>query len=517
MIRVAAWTAGLRLGLYGAVGCLAGAILGEAVRALAAPADPVGGAAPLAARAAVPTKFRDRLEAAEAEAGSGDVEISLAWDTPHDLDLHCIDPQTGENICYAARDSRSGGRLDVAANTGCEGAPRAAVENIVWAAGTAPAGTYQVFVHFFAPCPREVRADPARADFETKFQVRVRVGGEERSIDGTARYALDQRDRFVRVHDFEVRPSVTIEAPAAAGGGRTPLELPFRLTRAGVPGPATVTATNLPSGLTADPVVVPPGESEGTIHLSAAGVGSGAGELVLSVTAGGQTAVAPVTWTLAPAGGGWWRRLLVQAVGMALPAIGLAAGLVVGRNRTRGRRWSADGALIALALAAGLLVGGLAHAIGSVFALASVGGVGLLVGWLVLGAGLCLLPSHRGPKKTILAGLALGGISGAIALSISLATAEWAGRMTGALAFGFLYGAAAGVAVAVRRRATPAPPGPRPVPAPAPPKPAPPKPPVLNKLTPAAGGGNRCPSPGCGRPATGAPGQRYCLVCDRYF
>jgi ribosomal protein S27E len=62
---------------------------------------------------APPPEFAQRLEKAGAK--SGDVQITLIWFNVNDLDLHCIEPGGGE-IYFGRRRSRSGGELDVDMN-----------------------------------------------------------------------------------------------------------------------------------------------------------------------------------------------------------------------------------------------------------------------------------------------------------------------------------------------------------------------------------------------------------------
>ncbi len=81
--------------------------------------------------------------------GTGDVQVTLRWNTPVDLDLHVIDP-LGEEIYFSHPFSQSGGSLDVDANAGCEN--DAPVENVFWPTGGAPFGTYQVFVVLYQDC-----------------------------------------------------------------------------------------------------------------------------------------------------------------------------------------------------------------------------------------------------------------------------------------------------------------------------------------------------------------------------
>jgi hypothetical protein len=83
--------------------------------------------------------------------GTGDVQVTLRWDAPVDLDLHVIDP-AGEEIYYGNRTSASGGNLDVDANGGCSSMMTNPVENVFWPTGGAPSGKYQVSVVYYMDC-----------------------------------------------------------------------------------------------------------------------------------------------------------------------------------------------------------------------------------------------------------------------------------------------------------------------------------------------------------------------------
>jgi hypothetical protein len=138
----------------------------------------------------VPAESTPPMREAPKELGTGDVQVTLRWNSNTDLDLHVVDPD-GAEIYYYEPSSSSGGQLDVDANADC--APnemmRNPVENIFWPFGEAPVGTYQVFVDYYADCGN-VGA--------TSFTVRVLVDGEEREYSGT----LDGQDDFELVTEF---------------------------------------------------------------------------------------------------------------------------------------------------------------------------------------------------------------------------------------------------------------------------------------------------------------------------
>jgi hypothetical protein len=80
---------------------------------------------------------------------SGDVQVSVSWDAPTDVDLHVVEP-SGTEIYYGNRTSATGGQLDVDSNPACSIDGRQ-IENIRWPSG-APGGTYTVRVDYWDNC-----------------------------------------------------------------------------------------------------------------------------------------------------------------------------------------------------------------------------------------------------------------------------------------------------------------------------------------------------------------------------
>ncbi|HEC10640.1 MAG TPA: hypothetical protein ENI86_13920, partial [Acidimicrobiales bacterium] len=118
--------------------------------------------------------------------GSGEVQVTLLWDSGDDLDLYVTDPN-GEQIYFDAPNSSSGGFLDVDDRGGdcTEAVTRA--ENVFWETG-APSGTYTVEVQNFEAC-----GDSAVA------RLQVRVGGElvvdrgvNVGVDGPITFTVDR-------------------------------------------------------------------------------------------------------------------------------------------------------------------------------------------------------------------------------------------------------------------------------------------------------------------------------------
>jgi len=101
--------------------------------------------------------------------GSGDVQVTLFWTSPVDLDLKVTDP-AGYLISYSDRTSPSGGHLDRDANYPCSSnITSSPVENIFWPEGEAPRGSYGVRVSYTGQC--------STAGEPVDFTLIVRVGG----------------------------------------------------------------------------------------------------------------------------------------------------------------------------------------------------------------------------------------------------------------------------------------------------------------------------------------------------
>ncbi|HEX2449961.1 MAG TPA: hypothetical protein VHJ69_02410 [Gemmatimonadales bacterium] len=125
-------------------------------------ADPAGAIGPYA-----------RLSTTVTTVGTGDVQVTLSWDSDSDVDLHVIDP-AGEEIYYAHTRAASGGELDLDSNAGCsiDGVRN---ENITWPVGAAPRGTYTVRVDYWSSC-----GVPS-----TSYSVRVNAGGNVQIFTGS--------------------------------------------------------------------------------------------------------------------------------------------------------------------------------------------------------------------------------------------------------------------------------------------------------------------------------------------
>lgn len=114
--------------------------------------------------------------------GSGDVQVTLRWQTEDDLDLFVLDP-LGEEIGYITPESTSGGELDVDANIGCNGSNLSPVENIFWPANGAPNGQYSARVELTSQCNS---SDPINYTLTIKNQEEIRTYQGSLQVEGSS-------------------------------------------------------------------------------------------------------------------------------------------------------------------------------------------------------------------------------------------------------------------------------------------------------------------------------------------
>ena len=105
--------------------------------------------------------------------GTGDVQVTLAWDAESDVDLHVVGPG-GDEIFYGRRSSPSGGELDLDSNAGCD-IDSVRNENITWPVGRAPRGVYTVRVNYWSSCGVP----------QTNYTLRINNGGSVQIFTGT--------------------------------------------------------------------------------------------------------------------------------------------------------------------------------------------------------------------------------------------------------------------------------------------------------------------------------------------
>lgn len=124
---------------------------------------------------------------------SGDVQISLMWNSYNDLDLHVRGP-SGELVWWRQRRSYCGGMLDVDMNVLLGPTPLSTkpVENVFWPKGAAAQGSYRIAVHHFSP---NGQTRPVR------YTVVVKVAGQKPRMFRGKMTTLNQ---YNLVHEFTI-------------------------------------------------------------------------------------------------------------------------------------------------------------------------------------------------------------------------------------------------------------------------------------------------------------------------
>ena len=94
--------------------------------------------------------IHETLDVDLVEAGTGQLQVSLSWDQPVDLDLYLVEPN-GTTIYYGNRYSENGGELDIDSNAGCSDGIQN--ENITYNEDAiVEAGEYIVRVNLWSEC-----------------------------------------------------------------------------------------------------------------------------------------------------------------------------------------------------------------------------------------------------------------------------------------------------------------------------------------------------------------------------
>lgn len=83
---------------------------------------------------------------------SGQVQITLAWNTGADIDMYVTDPQ-GQTLSYQNTQVASGGFLDHDARGNCRtDQTNNRIENVYWNSAQPPSGNYEVALHYWGEC-----------------------------------------------------------------------------------------------------------------------------------------------------------------------------------------------------------------------------------------------------------------------------------------------------------------------------------------------------------------------------
>ena len=162
--------------------------------------------------------FYERFGLEATIVGSGDLQVSLSWDSNADLDLHVVEP-SGEEIYWKHRASATGGVLDLDGNAVCRSRLQRN-ENITWPTGTAPAGRYTVRVNHWSNCGADLTNYVVRVelpDGRSEVHTGIFTGSGNRGGRGSGRtigtFAIDREPGRVAI--ARVEPTVLIEGKAA--------------------------------------------------------------------------------------------------------------------------------------------------------------------------------------------------------------------------------------------------------------------------------------------------------------
>lgn len=111
---------------------------------------------------------------------SGELTVSLLWNTKDDLDLAVIQPIRGDTIYYKRpTDNATGGKLDVDKNRQNSEPVIDPVENIRWLSNP-PKGDYKINVSFFHP--------RSTTGASVEFQIQVKKGDQKQLYNRSIRF-----------------------------------------------------------------------------------------------------------------------------------------------------------------------------------------------------------------------------------------------------------------------------------------------------------------------------------------
>jgi subtilisin family serine protease len=143
---------------------------------------------------------------------SGDVQILLSWNNYNDLDLICTDPN-GESVFFKNRNVSSGGQLEIDMNVEYPDS-QTPIENIFWEPGTAPSGTYNVYLLYYKKHEQNID--------ETPYSIKVKHSGKMDEYKGV----ISKDDKSINVCSFTVGTtgSRSLRSSPSANGRQSHLE-----------------------------------------------------------------------------------------------------------------------------------------------------------------------------------------------------------------------------------------------------------------------------------------------------
>lgn len=133
------------------------------------------------------------------EPSTGEVQVLLSWNNYNDLDLIVTDPNS-ESIWFKNRRVSNGGQLEIDMNVEYPDS-KTPIENIYWQQGTAPNGTYNVYLMYYRQ--HETFA-------ETPYKIIVKHGGKTEEYTGT----INTLREAIHICTFSLGNSGTVHNPA---------------------------------------------------------------------------------------------------------------------------------------------------------------------------------------------------------------------------------------------------------------------------------------------------------------
>jgi hypothetical protein len=478
----------LIFGLLGALGCLAGWLVGEGFLAVALPSAKSGEppTASLATRPQPPvivvpqppTSSPDFAQHRKNRGGAvgKKITLTLRWFNHNDLDLHCVTPNGEAIFWYPLRIAEAAGErekypLDVDSNAFDDKLTNPAIENIKW--DDPPLGKYRVFVQYFTS--RD--PDPTEYVYEvlTEDRAEIKKGSISRStpIDPVLvnryapfykKYHEELKAKKNEIFNRPIQEIVEFDVPGllVAASAEVVLfpdqnnKLQIQLRRdARNAEPVTIKFRGETAELELpDEVVIAGNRSDAEVDIAARG-SAALGTRALRIIAEGKygtvetqsNAVIRAAPVLESSRVWSWSMVLVIGFWTGLLAMGMSIALIVGQNRYMGKPWlTSKQASIALAGGglAGFVAGGIGQTLLTMLARADVlPQIGFLFGWLLLGGllgrGVGFFIPNLQVWRACAAGV-IGGLLGALGFILISRLGDIAGRLVGAGLLGFCIG-----------------------------------------------------------------------------
>lgn len=127
-------------------------------------------------RFSLPVELIDNDRAStEPVLGTGDVQVTLRWNSNDDLDLAVTDPN-GDTAFFNNPTIPSGGQLDVDSNAGCISSFPNPVENVYWDADNTPEGVFVANVSLYTRCTGDHSPIPFELSITLNGNTETRTG-----------------------------------------------------------------------------------------------------------------------------------------------------------------------------------------------------------------------------------------------------------------------------------------------------------------------------------------------------